>query len=154
MICVRRAQSEDVPRLMEIARHSATAAQWNEEDYAKIFAPDSVRGHLALAVLENDKVMGFLLARSVAQDDYEWEIENVVVLGTARRRGLGTRLLREFLELAGARGAREVFLEVRESNEAARNLYEKRAFVEVGRRTDYYRNPAEDALIFRFTFPQ
>ena len=70
----------------------------------------------------------------------------------ARRRGLGKRLLSEFLDLARARSAEAVFLEVRESNLAARRLYEKCAFLESGRRKDYYRNPKEDSVNYRLIF--
>ena len=71
-------------------------------------------------------MLGFIAGRAVGE---EWEIENIAVAGPARRRGLGTRLLGEFLDLARDRGAEAVFLEVRESNLAARRLYEKWAFV-------------------------
>jgi ribosomal-protein-alanine N-acetyltransferase len=60
-------------------------------------------------------------------------------------------LLGEFLELARAEGAETVFLEVRASNQAARFLYEKWAFLEAGRRKAYYRNPVEDAVVCRLT---
>ena len=80
-----------------------------------------------------------MIARVVGE---EWEIENIAVAGSARRRGLGTRLLGELLDMARAKGAAAVFLEVRESNQAARALYEKWAFLESGRRRGYYRDPA------------
>jgi [ribosomal protein S18]-alanine N-acetyltransferase len=153
MIRVRPAQSQDVPRLMEIASHSPTAARWNQEAYAKLFAPDTSPGLAGLVIEEDGHAMGFLVGRSVdAQGDNEWEIENVAVSGPARRRGLGSRLLGEFLRLVRERGGREIFLEVRESNRAARTLYEKWAFVEAGRRKAYYQNPQEDALILKFSF--
>ena len=84
--------------------------------------------------------------------DREWEIENIAVAGPARRRGLGTRLLGELLDLARGRGADAVFLEVRESNHAARALYEKWAFLESGRRRGYYKDPEEDAILYRLGF--
>jgi len=52
------------------------------------------------------------------------------------------------IELAG-RGVRAAFLEVRESNTAARGLYASRGFREIGRRKNYYRRPVEDALVMR-----
>jgi len=61
-------------------------------------------------------------------------------------------MLGKFLDLARNRGAEAVFLEVRESNLAARRLYEKWAFVESGVRRRYYRDPEEDAVTYRFTF--
>jgi ribosomal-protein-alanine N-acetyltransferase len=83
----------------------------------------------------------------------EWEIENIAVSGPARRRGLGSHLLGEFLDMVRDQGGQAVFLEVRESNQAARKLYEKWAFCEAGRRKGYYQDPPEDALLFRFSFP-
>jgi ribosomal-protein-alanine N-acetyltransferase len=61
-------------------------------------------------------------------------------------------LLGEFLRLARERGADTVFLEVRESNLAARRLYEKATFVEKGRRQLYYQEPEEDAIVYQLGF--
>jgi [ribosomal protein S18]-alanine N-acetyltransferase len=153
MIRVRHARSEDLSRLMEIASHSSTAAHWSEKDYAKLFSPGASPGLVALVIQEGNQVMGFLAGRQIAPNDPEWEIENVTVSGPARRRGLGSHLLGEFLRLVRDRGGQNVFLEVRESNQAARRLYEKWAFVEAGRRKAYYQNPQEDAVILKFSFP-
>ena len=65
--------------------------------------------------------------------------------------GVGRRLLRRMLRIAGDRQADTMFLEVRASNTGARGLYESEGFGEIGRRSDYY--PAsgggrEDALIY------
>ena len=46
-------------------------------------------------------------------------------------------------------GVESVFLEVRESNHAARTLYASRAFQGIGRRRGYYRVPMEDALLLK-----
>jgi ribosomal-protein-alanine N-acetyltransferase len=46
-----------------------------------------------------------------------------------------------------------IFLEVRESNAAARTLYELASFEQTGRRKSYYTNPAEDAILYRRTLP-
>ncbi|MFZ0804404.1 MAG: GNAT family N-acetyltransferase, partial [Terriglobales bacterium] len=62
------------------------------------------------------------------------------------------RLLGEFLSRARSRGATAVFLEVRQSNSAARHLYEKWAFRESGLRPAYYRNPDEAAIAYRLDF--
>ena len=133
--------------MMALERRAATAAHWSVADYARLFAP----GPPAIAlVLEEEEVEAFIVARGVGT---EWEIENIAVAGPARRRGLGAHLLVELLDRAREAGARNVFLEVRESNRAARSLYEKWAFIESGRRKGYYRNPDEDAVLYRFTFP-
>lgn len=162
---VRQAEAADLERLVEIASHSATAAQWNQAEYHKLFAAENLAAenvtaesvaaenketlqNRATLVIEQDgSVVGFIVGRQVGD---EWEIENIAVTGSARRFGLGSRLLGEFLRLVRDRGGRAVFLEVRESNRAARALYEKWAFVEAGRRKMYYQDPPEDALVLRF----
>jgi ribosomal-protein-alanine N-acetyltransferase len=152
MIRVRRARSEDVPQLIEIARTSVTAAHWTQEAYARLVAVEGSRSPVGLVVEEDGCVEGFLVGREVGAGD--WEIENIAVHGPARRRGLGTRLLGEFLEAVRSRGGNDVYLEVRQSNRAARTLYEKWGFLESGVRKAYYQSPEEDALILRFSFPQ
>ena len=132
--------------MMALERHAVTAAHWREADYRQIFAPAAERVAL---ILEEREVEAFIVARLVGG---QWEIENIAVAGEARRRGLGARLLGELLDRARRAGAREVLLEVRASNRAARALYEKWAFVESGRRKSYYRDPVEDAALYRFTF--
>lgn len=161
---VRPARPSDQPRLVEIASHSVTAAQWNQAEYLKLFSLDALDAHpqveagtgsqlqsrTALVVEQDGNVVGFIVGRQVED---EWEIENIAVTGAARRRGLGSRLVGELLDLARSQGGKSVFLEVRESNGAARSLYEKWAFIEVGRRKAYYQNPPEDALVLKFKFP-
>jgi len=92
------------------------------------------------------KISGFLVARHLAP---EWELENIVVAPSARRIGLGSRLLNALLANARETDSEAVFLEVRESNAAARSLYEKAGFEPTGRRKAYYTNPAEDAVLYR-----
>ncbi|HEY6248706.1 MAG TPA: ribosomal protein S18-alanine N-acetyltransferase [Candidatus Angelobacter sp.] len=146
MLRVRPATPADLSRMMEIARHSVTAAQWTPEQYEQAFS--SVR--VTMVIEENFIVAGFVVGCGAAG---EWEIENIAVTGAARRRGLGSRLMSEFLHHIRSNGAIEVCLEVRESNLAARKLYEKWAFTEAGRRKSYYQDPPEDALLLKFYFP-
>lgn len=146
MIRVRLAITEDLPRMMEIAKHAVTAAQWTQTQYEQIFST----GRLVMVIEQDGATVGFVVGRGT---DREWELENIAVTGDARRRGLGSHLLGEFLHHVRDSGAAEVFLEVRESNHAARNLYEKWAFIEAGRRKFYYQDPSEDALVLKFYFP-
>jgi ribosomal-protein-alanine N-acetyltransferase len=149
MICVRAGIAADLRRMTEIARYSATSTQWAQAEYEKLAKQESNREFLV--VVEDDRVCGFIVGCGAAE---EWEIENIAVSGDARRRGLGTRLMGEFLDRVRARGGTEIYLEVRESNYAARKLYEKWGFVEDGRRKSYYQNPPEDAILLKFSFPQ
>jgi len=128
---------------MILEQSAPTAAHWSTDQYQSAL---SDFGRVALVLEENFQIVGFLIARAIIK---EWEIENIVVFSPARRRGLGAQLIDEFLALARARHAEAIFLEVRDSNLPARRLYEKRGFVECGRRKNYYGTPAEDAIVYR-----
>jgi [ribosomal protein S18]-alanine N-acetyltransferase len=142
---IRAATTTDLPAMMVLEKRAATAAHWSAEQYGALFRASNP-ARFALVLQEEAGLQGFVIARVVGDD---WEIENIAVAGPARRRGLGARLLGELLDLARTRGAGSVFLEVRESNHAARALYEKWAFLESGRRRRYYKDPAEDAILYR-----
>ena len=144
---IRRATAADIPILMELERGAATAAHWSAAQYEAVFSHDAP-SRVVLILEEANDVQGFVIGRALGQ---ECEIENIVVAGPARRRGLGAHLVGELLDLARSSGANRVFLEVRESNLAARRLYEKLAFVESGRRKRYYQNPPEDAIVYHLS---
>jgi ribosomal-protein-alanine N-acetyltransferase len=107
---------------------------------------DHSRAKVIVATETDGVLIGYAVAWYVAD---EAEIANIAVAPSARRRGVGAVLLDRLLEIAATFGARSVFLEVRESNEAARQLYASRRFEIAGRRTAYYRKPSEDALVMR-----
>ena len=147
-LSIRSATSADLSAMMALEKHAATAAHWSVEQYEALFRVSSPH-RVALLIEEESHVQGFVIARVVGE---EWEIENMAIAGPARRRGLGTRLFGELLDQARARGAKAVFLEVRESNRAARALYEKWAFLESGSRKRYYKDPVEDAILYYLGF--
>jgi ribosomal-protein-alanine N-acetyltransferase len=95
-----------------------------------------------------DEVLGYVVTWIVAD---EAEIANLAVRADRRRTGLGRALVDAAIGAAVAGGARSLYLEVRESNAAARALYRALGFEVIGKRPNYYRNPLEDALILRRT---
>jgi ribosomal-protein-alanine N-acetyltransferase len=94
----------------------------------------------------DDEIVGYSVGLPEVD---EGEILNLAVAPAGRRHGVGRALVEHVLEALIARGARQVYLEVRESNAPARALYAGRGFKEVGRRTQYYRRPVEDAIVLR-----
>lgn len=136
--------------MVALASDSPEAAQWSKADYEKIFSSLSPKRHCLVAE-ENGAAVGFIVARELGA---EWEIENIAIESVARKQGIGHELMTEILSLACHGGAESVWLEVRESNEAARRLYKRCGFKSNGRRRNYYRDPEEDALLFSLTFPQ
>ena len=110
-----------------------------------------------VAELKNEGVSFFYLARDKGRQIVgfcsfwrvldELHINNLAVVPELRRRGVATALLRRVMEEAARFGIRRTMLEVRRSNTAARELYERFGFVVAGTRSNYYTNPVEDALV-------
>ncbi len=146
---VRTAVPEDIPGILEIERESPSAGHWPEPHYRRMFGDDTVPHRVLLSAEDEAGLQGFLVAAHFGD---EWELENIVVSPQARRKGIAGLLLKSLLQCAQQEGGREMFLEVRESNQAARQLYEKVGFNVTGRRPSYYSDPAEDAILYRLQF--
>ena len=145
MTTIREAVAADVPRLVEIFGESPEAGNWPEAGLRSSLASPARRCWVA----EQDGwVRAVLLVQCPAPG--EAEILTLAVERDVRRRGIGRALLMSFL----GRESGRVWLEVRESNEAARQLYRHLGFVETGRRRAYYSSPPEDAVVMQLTINQ
>lgn len=118
---------------------------WSAQSFKELLSSPAAI-FLVAARHDSTAIAGYVVAIAI---EGEAEILNLAVDPSLRRRGLGGELLDAGLAAVSARGAGDVFLEVRESNVAARALYESRGFAALGRRRGYYRNPVEDALVLR-----
>jgi len=149
MPIVRAADRSDCAALSAI--HGACFTRgWSPGEFDVLLASPS-----ALALIANDnqnRAIGFVLVRTAAD---EGEVVSIAVLPEARRQHIGRLLLLAASDLARTKGAAALFLEVSESNEAARALYSSLGFTEVGRRPGYYREPnvQEDALVLKAPLP-
>ena len=103
-------------------------------------------GGFGFAAREGETLLGYVLARCAAG---EGEIANLAVLPALRRKGIGTALLLSLKKEVRARGGEALFLEVRASNLAARRLYERNGFTEVGVRRAFYTAPTEDGILYK-----
>ena len=139
---IRRARAVDAPRIAALERQ-CFGDPWSEASFRE--AMDAAWSFVLVAD-EHGTVIGYLVGRDVAGTG---EVLNLAIDPTRRRLGIARALLDEGLDELGSRGATEVFLEVRESNRPARQLYEDAGFRPVGMRAKYYRNPSEDALVLR-----
>ncbi|MGA9882545.1 MAG: ribosomal protein S18-alanine N-acetyltransferase [Candidatus Acidiferrales bacterium] len=136
----RPIESRDVEAILEIQTASPEVAQWTMWDYNRV-----AHGEMAGWVgTEENEILGFLVARRVSSDI---EILNFAVRPEARQCGLGGKLLTAAMEWGVAIKAESALLEVRASNFAALQFYERRGFAVVGRRPRYYMSPIEDALL-------
>jgi ribosomal-protein-alanine N-acetyltransferase len=143
---LRAATPDDLPAVASIERE-AFSDPWSARSFAAALARPEVHFLVAEPVAATaTSVVGYLVAWFLGD---EGEIGNVAVEAASRGRGIGAALLDGALSAARSRAVHALFLEVRESNVAARALYASRGFVEVGRRRRYYRAPDEDALVLR-----
>lgn len=96
---------------------------------------------------ENDATAGFVMSRGTSDEE---ELLLIGVDPKFRRQGVGSALIKRFITEATARGAKRLFLEMREGN-SAEALYEAHGFSRVARRPAYYRRgtgPPIDAITF------
>ena len=133
-IGIRAATAHDLPAIAAIQSSAPEASQWQPESYLD---------HHCLVAEAAGRVAGFLVTRSVAPN--EGEILNVAVEPSLRRSGIARILLETLL----AEGSSTWFLEVRESNYSAINLYKTLGFAPAGRRENYYHDPGEAAIVMR-----
>ncbi len=142
-LVIREASTDDVPAVARIERESFSDP-WPAASFLDLVG----RAEVIFLVAEggNGEVAGYAI---VYVADMDADLANIAVRTARRGSGLGRQLLRAAREAARGRGVRVLFLEVRESNAAARRLYSGEGFVEVGRRSRYYVRPVEDALILR-----
>ncbi len=141
---VRQARPGDVDDVAAIERRAFTDP-WSAGSFRALFGNPLVEFAVAEDTITG-RILGYVVAWFVMD---EAEIANLAVSDGTRRSGVGSRLLDHALDAAARRKARVVYLEVRESNIAARALYASRHFAVAGRRARYYRKPVEDALVLR-----
>jgi len=141
---IRRGLADDLPPVAAIEQ-SSFADPWSERSFEELLrSPAAI--FLVATHADSETVSGYVIAIAVTD---QAEILNLAVVVSARRHGLGGALLDAAIEAVSERGAREIFLDVRESNKPALGLYRSRGFAALGRRGKYYRNPVEDALVLR-----
>jgi ribosomal-protein-alanine N-acetyltransferase len=132
--------SEDVPEVVKIERLSFSTP-WSEASfYSEIYNKYSI---VRVAEL-NGIIAGYICARHIAD---ECHLLNMAVRPDYRRHGIAAMLLKNIIEELRGSGCRFLFLEVRESNYAARRFYEKFGFKIIGLRKNYYVYPDENAVI-------
>jgi [ribosomal protein S18]-alanine N-acetyltransferase len=147
---VRRMTEADVEAVVALAAGVPTAPQWPAEAYLAALDAEARPARSALVAEAEEQIAGFAVVSLIPP---QAELESIVVAPQFQRRGVARRLFEVLAgELADA-GAVEVLLEVRVSNEAALRLYGAVGFEQAGRRTAYYADPVEDAVLLRRLIP-
>ncbi len=138
---VREFLPQDIQSVLEVER-SSFFTPWTE---AMFRSQLRFKDRAVNLVLELDnKVVGYAASWIVAG---EIHLLSIAVHPDFRRRGLGSMLLASIFERGRKRGCLRTILEVRESNEVARNFYRIHGFREIGKRHGYYADTGEDAIV-------
>jgi len=152
-IGVSRLQLRDIPEVLSISIECGLCL-WSADAYrAELIREDSIM----LKVSERDPPgLGFALGRvfDFGNGEVTVELTNIGISQSIRRQGLGSLLLRSFLNRCVEAGATYVILEVRVSNRSAIEFYKKFGFDQTGRRRGFYSDPLEDALTMRLSLRQ
>jgi [ribosomal protein S18]-alanine N-acetyltransferase len=155
---IRACAPGELQAILALQRTCPEAAQWEESDYSQLIAEPG--GMLLVAAedcasqrdkrstgngwLARESLVGFCALRRVLD---EAELRNLAVIPEHRRRGIAKALLEQSRRRLRAAGVVRVYLEVRPSNTAARNLYFGLGYRVQSVRKEYYREPVEDAEI-------
>ncbi len=137
----RVATAADVPRVVEI-ESGIYDFPWNAEVFH-----DCLRAGYAFWLVEHlGELVGYGILSAAAREAH---LLNVGIDRAWRRQGIGRRLVLRLIDIARWHRAQTLFLEVRPSNMAARALYAREGFVEIGLRPRYYpaKGGREDAIL-------
>ncbi len=135
---------EDLEEVLSIDA-SSSVEPWSKE----MFLGEMVHphGHCFVVGTEGGPVLGYLCFRTLGEES---ELLNLAVHPSYRRQGIGTHLMRFYLDFCRGHGARQFYLEVERRNRQAIRLYKNFFYRTVGLRPRFYQGKF-DALILRRT---
>ncbi len=140
-LSVRPMTATDIDAVMSVEQDSFPTP-WSRSAFEDELAQNRLARYIV--ALDGEQVVGYAGTWLVINEAH---VTNVAVGSMRRRQGIGRLLMENLMALALAEGMDSMTLEVRVSNQAARQLYQRLGFVEAGLRKNYYSETKEDALI-------
>ena len=134
---IREATTKDVAAVAAIETACFPLEPWPEDLFVHALGR-------TLVAEQDGAVIGYAVLSYVMD---EGSLDNIAVSPVHRRQGAADALLAAAAAWGRERGLSFITLEVRASNAPALALYEKHGFSQVGRRTNYYERPREDAIL-------
>lgn len=121
---------------------------WNEQMVATSIYGNFDTALIAAKPLENgeEQVVGYCIFTAPCED---CELLRIAVDRAYQRQGIARTLIQHMIAICHQKQGENIFLEVRESNDAAVSLYKSMGFEEISKRKGYYKEPKEDALVMR-----
>ncbi|NIA20261.1 MAG: ribosomal protein S18-alanine N-acetyltransferase [Xanthomonadaceae bacterium] len=144
---LRLAAVVDLEEIIALDRHSFSMA-WSRQMFLDELSGDDK--HLYCVFQSNPDIspllLGFICFHHCLD---EADLLRIAVHPDKKRKGIASFLIREMMALLKDKKVKEIFLEVGNSNHAARMLYRSFDFQLMGRRSGYYSGTREDALIMK-----
>ena len=134
---IKKGQSQDAAAILAVMEEVYGHSPWKLEQIQADIEQASSSYFLAL---DKGQVLGFV---AIQETLYEAEVLQIAVKRAFQGQGLAQQLLAQLPD------QKEIFLEVRVSNQVAQGLYKKMHFEEIARRKNYYHDPVEDAVIMK-----
>ena len=138
---VRRMKLDDIPAVVELDKLSFTLS-WPERSFR--FELTDNPASRCWVVEDDGKIVGIVVAWFIVDEAH---IATIATHPDHRRQGVARKLLTYALRYMSKEGAVSSFLEVRESNHAAQEMYREFGYEAVGRRKKYYKDTNEDAIL-------
>jgi ribosomal-protein-alanine N-acetyltransferase len=140
-LTIRKMTLEDIPAVIDLD-HQSFSLPWPERSF-RFEVTENQASRCWVAEVDG-QVAGMIVVWLIVDEAH---VATIATHPDFRRQGLAKRLLAHALRLLIDEGAHTSFLEVRESNLAAREMYRKFGYEETGRRRRYYSDNDEDAIL-------
>ncbi|OGQ92639.1 MAG: ribosomal-protein-alanine N-acetyltransferase [Deltaproteobacteria bacterium RIFOXYA12_FULL_61_11] len=141
---LRNLNSADLDQVCRIEA-SATSTPWSRESFEDELT--QTEAFCKGLFDESGRLLGFYFARFLYD---ELHLLDIAVAVQDLRKGFGSTMLLDLLEVAKTRKAISLILEVRASNRPAQALYTKYGFRSVQRRRSYYPDGEDAIVMLRF----
>ena len=138
---IRKMTLEDVPAVIDLDQKSFSLP-WPERSF-RFELTANPASRCWVAELEG-RIVGMIVVWLIIDEAH---VATLATHPDFRRQGIGTQLLSHALRDMIEEGARSSFLEVRESNTSAQDMYRKFGYQASGRRPRYYKDNNEDAIL-------
>ena len=143
-IRVRECTKEELPQIVRIEEKYIPSG-WSEKGFAEWLELNE--NAVIFGTFLGDRLIGFANGSYAFE---EGELLNIAVEEEYRRQGIAQTLFNTLFQHFTDMGVEKIFLEVREKNTPAVKFYEKNGFEQVGVRKNYYREPADNAVVMKF----
>lgn len=144
-LTIRKMTLEDIPAVIDLDQRSFSLP-WPERSF-RFELTDNPASRCWVAELDGI-VVGMIVVWLIVDEAH---VATIATHPDFRRKGIAKRLLSHALRKLMEQGARSSFLEVRESNKAAQEMYRKFGYEETGRRQRYYKDNDEDAILMNLS---